>query len=281
MNKTVIKIALLAVIILGSEIAFAITASEVFNDGKRAFDSGRWQEASEIFDRFMVTWPEDKLKSEALYHYAISSARNLEDQTRIYRNSLVDSLASSIATLSKELPEKDLSELKVAIKLAKAETLPATWADLTLLPPTELKHYLARSWHPDPYQTPMEALYWSVTWVKNNKKPLDPELVSSIALIKARALWQIMLSPLSTAANLTILKKWQCWPVHKHFEDALRRGFGKGNPATKRELALLGYHYDCFRSGYFSKTDPSPVKSRWYTYLSERGINLQEAWCPR
>lgn len=281
MNKTVIIIALLAVMTLMSGIASAITAPEVFNEGKRAFDSGRWQEANEVFDHFMETWPQDKLVNDALYYFAISSARLLDDKTSKYRNSLTDSLTATIASLSKELPEKDLAELKVAVKIAKAKTTPTTWEELSSLSSIELKHYLNRGWYPDPGKSPIEALSWIFEWTRACKSVIEPELESNIALIKARALWQIMLSPLSMSANFNILKTSGCLPVHSSFENALRIGFNKGNPVIKRELALLGYHYDCLKSGGFAKSTVSPVKSRWYTYLAERGINLQEAWCPR
>lgn len=281
MNTKVIKTTMLGMMILWSSMSFAITASEVFDDGKRAFDSGRWQEAGEFFGQFLATWPESKLKNEALYYHAVSAARTLKGRADERSDILVDSIESSLASLTKELPDKDLSELRAAVKLSKAATVPTAWSELTGLSPAELKHCLQRGWHPEPHKTPMETLHWEFVWTKSNKTTLDPELESSIALLKARALWQVMLSPLSSFANSDILKTWNCWPVHTCFEKTIDRGFNKGNPEIKRELALLGYHYDCFRSGGFAVTVGSPLKSRWFTYLSERGINLQEAWCPR
>jgi hypothetical protein len=271
----------LAVFVICCSFGYTITALDVFNEGRRSFDLGRWQESKETFARFMATWPEHKLKSEALYYFSLASARTLPERAREYSDCLVDEIAAAIGTLSAELPDKDLTELKVAVKLSGNRSMPVAWSELTALEPAELKHYLSRGWHPDPSATPIEMLFWETSWRKKNTSVIEPDLTAAIALLKARALWQIMLSPLSLSANSDILKTWGCWPVHTCFEKEVNQGFKYGNPDIKRELALLGYHYDCFRNGGFAKADVSPRKSRWYTYLSERGLNLQEAWCPR
>ncbi|MDD3147996.1 MAG: hypothetical protein PHD82_11875 [Candidatus Riflebacteria bacterium] len=279
MRKSVKSLLLLA-LILWCSLGYALTPLEVYTDARRAFDLGRWQESSEIFTRFMSTWPDHKLRYEALYYFSLASARTLEDRSRAYSDALVDDIASAIGTLTAELPDKDLTELQVAVKLSRDNTRPATWSEMANLTPVELKHHLAREWHPNPSHTPLETLHWEGTWKQNNKNA-PPDLKASIALLKARALWQIMLSPLSMSANSEILKKWGCWPVNTCFEKEIDYGFRHGSAENRRELALLGYGYDCLRTVGFGKNSESPLRGRWYAYLVERGINLQEAWCPR
>lgn len=279
MKKWYINLLLLSLVFCCS-LGLALTPLDVFNDGRRAFDLGRWQESSEIFSRFMTTWPDHKLHYDALYYFSLASARTLHERSREYSDSLVDDLASAIGTLSIELPGKDLTELKTAVKLSRVSSMPATWSELNNLSPVELKHYLKRGWYPEPQSTPLETLCWAHTWQTQNKLAVSPDLKAEIALIKALALWKIMLSPLSLSANSDILKTWKCWPVHTSFENEVNYGFQNGTPEIRRELALLGYSYDCFKNGGFAK-ESAPKRSRWYTYLSERGINLQEAWCPR
>ncbi len=280
MRKSVKSLLLLA-LILWCNLGYALTPLDVFTDARRAFDLGRWQESSELFTRFMSTWPDHKLRFEALYYFSLASARTLDDRSKAYSDSLIDDIASSIGTLTAELPDKDLTELQVAVKLSRSGTRPTTWSELTSLSAVELKHHLSRKWHPEPAETPMETLYWEFSWKQQNKQAVSPDLKASIALLKARALWQIMLSPLSMSANAPILKKWKCWPVNTCFENEIDYGFRHGTPEIRRELALLGYSYDCFRATGFGKVSDSPVRGRWYAYLAERGINLQEAWCPR
>ena len=183
----------LAVFVICCSFGYAITALEVFNEGRRSFDLGRWQESKETFARFMATWPDHKLNPEALYYFSLAAARTLPERSREYSDSLVDEIAAAISTLSIELPGKDLTELKVAVKLAGNRNPPVSWSELATFSPAELKHYLNRGWHPDPSSTPIETLFWETTWRKKNTSPLEPDLTASIAMLKARALWQIML----------------------------------------------------------------------------------------
>ena len=270
----------LLALIFCCDVLLAVSPLEVFNDGRRAFDLGRWQEASETFSRFMTTWPDHKLHYEALYYFSLAAARTLSQRSQEYSDGLVDDLASAIGTLTVELPGKDLSELRAAVKLSRADSQPSAWSELSGLTPVELLHHLRRGWHPAPHKTPLETLHWGQTWQQQNKQGVSPDLQARIALLKAQALWQIMLSPLSMSANSDILKTWKCWPVHSYFESQLNYGFQHGTPEIKRDLALLGYNYDCFKRGGFGRAG-EPIRSRWFSYLSERGINLQEAWCPR
>lgn len=259
----------------------AITSTEVYSDGTRAFNSARWQEAEEIFTRFIDTWPDHMLKTRALYYKAIASTRNLQNHLNTVTEKKAEIWREELTKLKAELPGQDLSELQLAIDIAARHAKNPDWQSLSNLSPVELKHYLQRGWHPDAAVEPMAALAWSNNWLKKHTQPLDPDLESRIQLLRARAFWQIALSPLSLGANSDILKLWKCWPVHEHLQKALDRGFTTGDPEIKRQIALLGYHFDFFKGKGVIGTCSANPKSRWYSYLSERGINHQEAWCPR
>lgn len=281
MKKQLIKTISLALMLLAGSEVYAITAPEIFTDGKRAFDNGRWQECEEVLSRFLETWPDHKLKSEALFYKTISSTRNYARAADEQLKKAANDWNVAMASLTVELPGRDLTELEVAIRIAGGNP-PETWEAIKDLSPVELKHYLARSWHPDPTSTPLETLKWSTSWLKKHtSKSIEPELSGKISLLRCKAMWNFLLSPLSIHANSNILKVCGYWPVHTCFEKELQTGFDNGDPAVKREIAFLGYHYDFFRNRGVVRSDVTPLNSRWYTYLSERGINLQEAWCPR
>ncbi|MBU1109588.1 MAG: hypothetical protein KKB51_23095 [Candidatus Riflebacteria bacterium] len=280
MKKLSKYMAILTMVLITAQ-ACAITASEIYSDGTRAFNNARWQEAEEVLARFISTWPDHRLRPQALYFKAIASTRNLT-------NSINTGLASSavtwneeLAQLEKELPGQDLTELRVAIDIANQHNEQPSWKRLATLKPVELKHYLQRGWHPDASKDPMATLAWSNDWLKKNTSTLDPDLESRIHLFRAQSYWQLMLSPLSLDANSNILKSWGCWPVHSCLEKSLNRSFSTGCADVKRQIALLGYHFDFFRDRGLLGSRPVNLKNRWYSYLSERGINLQEAWCPR
>ena len=271
---------LLSAISLVSSGAGAITAREVFDQGKRSYDLGRYQEASETLSNFLATWPDNKQHYEALYYYTLAAARTLPERALNHSEALIEEIDSAIATLSVQLPEKDLTEIKVAVDIARNPVSPTTWEKLTSLSPVALKHYLANKWHPEPHLSPIETLKWEQAWRSNNKGTQKPELEAAISLLKVRAMWQLLLSPLSLSANSDILKKWGYLPVHKHFENELNKGFRLATPDLKRDFALLGYNYEYLRNGSFAD-ETLLLKNRWFTYLSERGINTQGAGCPR
>ncbi|PKL45236.1 MAG: hypothetical protein CVV41_03855 [Candidatus Riflebacteria bacterium HGW-Riflebacteria-1] len=275
------KLMILAIMLLMAVQSAAVTSTELYNDGTRAFNNARWQEAEEVLTRFIDTWPDHLLRPQALYYKAIASTRNVTGRINSSLASSAEQWKSELAQLKNDLPGKDLSELQVAIDIANRHNEQPSWQALSDLKPVNLKHYLQRGWHPDSAAEPMAALSWSNDWLKKHTSTLDPDLESRIQLIRARAFWQLLLSPLSLNANSDILKTWGCWPVHNQLEKSLNRGFSTGSAEIKRHIALLGYHFDFFRERGVTGTSSATSKSRWYSYLSERGINLQEAWCPR
>ena len=257
---------------------FALSPLEMLEDGKRAFDLANWNECREILERFMETWPEHEKYNEALYFYTIASAKTIDSRTEEYRSKLGKELEESVASLTLDLPDNDISEAKTALLIAQKPQKPEIWDELIKLTPSELKHYLARGWHPEPTETPLEALKWAKTKQANNID-FDSETKSRIALIKLSALWKLMLSPLVVASSQEDLEKAGCFPIEKAFKENLHIAFSKGNPAQKREAAIFGYHFDYFKTN--SIITNNKVNSSWLKYLKSRGISLKDAWSPK
>lgn len=280
MRKSTITTAITAYLLF-SGAAYAITAPELFNDGKKAFNNGRWQECEESMIRLSNTFPEHLLASEARYYQTLASTRNFQTVQKQNLNNAALKWKQELDALKKDFPKKDFSELEIAISIAEKQS-PVTWEQLKDLSPIQLKHCLNRNWHPEPEESPIEAIKWSHEWLKKHTpNSIEPWLLSKISLVQSKAMWKILLSPLSMNANSDILKVCECWPVHIRLEQTLKTGFESGDPETKREIALLGYHYDYFRLRGVVRSDLPTLKSRWLTYLTERGLNHQEAWIPR
>jgi len=279
-RKPVLKTALIFCLLL-SGAAHAITAPELFNDGKRAFNNGRWQECEEVMTRLIKSFPEHILTGEGMYFKTIASIRNHENTRETVFANMASEWKKDLEQLKKDFPRRDFSELEIAIKIA-GNKKPETWNHLEKLSPSEVKQYINRNWHPEPQNTPKEALVWATRWLKKHTpKSIEPELLGKISLIKAKSMWNFLLSPLSMYANSDILKVCELWPVHTHIEQTLITGFESGNSETKREIALLGFHYDYFKLRGVVRSDLPAPQSRWLIYLTERGLNHQEAWIPR
>ncbi len=126
MNKHLTNTFILAVMLFLSAELHAITAPEIFNDGKRAFNNCRWQECEEIFSRFLTTWPDHQFKNEALYYQTIASTRNFEQKSDAQLKETAENWSQTLVSLTKDLPGRDLSELKVAIDFARSGK-PVNW----------------------------------------------------------------------------------------------------------------------------------------------------------
>ncbi len=277
MFKKIVKLSIVTIFIASANL-YALAPLDMLEDGKRAFDLSNWKECREILQRFMETWPEHEKYNEALYFYTIASAKTIDSRTETYRTALGNELKDAIASLSLDLPDMDASEAKAALKIAEKETKPELWDDLVKLPPVELKHYLSRGWYPEPSETPFETLNWAKIRLSNDSD-IDSETKSSIALIKLKALWKLMLSPLVVANSQEKLEKSGCLPLDKAFKDTLQVAFKNGNPFQKRETAILGYHFDYFKTNNFLSN--KKVNSSWLRYLKSRGISLEDAWSPK
>ena len=257
---------------------FALSPLAMLEDGKRAFDLANWDECREILERFMETWPEHEKYSEALYFHTIACAKTIDSRTEAYRSKLGKELEESIASLSLDLPDMDISEAKAALKIAQKTKKPELWDELTKLTPSELKHYLARGWYPEPTETPFETLKWLKS-KQANDTDLDSETKAKLALIKLSALWKLMISPLVVENSQRAIEDIGCFPLDKAFRESLNIAFSKGNPAQKREAAIFGYHFDYFKNN--SMITNKTVNSSWLRYLKSRGISFKDAWSPK
>lgn len=280
MNRA-IRILFLIAALMSNSSAIAITPSEIFNDGKRAFNNSRWIEAEEKFETFLNTWPEHHLRYEAIYYQSISDTRSFKEKYNRLLSEKIFIWKANLEKIEKELPDKDAIELRVAIAFVEGNNTVFDWKILKELSPLDLKHYINREWYPNPSISPMKTLEWVHEWLKNNKLPIDPDLKSKLCLLQAKALWQMVLSPLSLSANSAILREWGYWPVYSHLNKVLNDGFLVASPNIKRQIALLGYHVDYFRDHDIEDSPIVVSDNHWYRYLSERGINLQESICPR
>lgn len=281
MKKLIFTIMILILFMALGNDASAITALEVFNDGTRAFNNGRWQECEEIFIRFGSVWPDHDRRFEALYYQTLAATRTINSKLEKQRQEMAGAWSNALNTLKTDLSSKDFTEIEAAIEFA-TNGKPQTWKVLDGFSPQQLKHFLSRSWHPDPQQTPIETIQWAYNWSKKHTiDSLAPELVGKISLLKSLAFWQIVISPLSNAANSNILNVCEGWPVHTALEKELRVGFTNGNTDIKRDIALIGYHYEYFKNKGILRPDGPLPTNRWLIYLKERGLNLKEAWCPR
>lgn len=256
-----------------------ITPGEVFEQGRRAFHLGHWLEAKECFLKFSESWPTHQLAPHALYYRSMAEARLEPSIPEEQAKQTIASLSAIIKALGERLPEADLLELKAQLEHHQKKsglTVGTPTASLDL-PPDQLTHALNRGWIPFEKQDPISTLAWIKSWLERHDKNSLPPLVSRLQLLRAKALWQLRLSPLPTEAFLTTLRSWGDWPVQNALDRSLKAAFENGDLDTKREAALLGVSSDFLRFQNTSKHKDT----LWVRYLRERGINFSEAWCPR
>ncbi len=281
MAKKLVQLVILVAMVVQTTGLIAVSSTAVFDEAQQAFNLGNYTEAEEIFSRFISAWPDHEKTSQAKYHRLIARSRSTSRILSEKANSLTQELTSELSTIQKEFTESELAEIEAAITYS-SQTGNLTWAQLSRLSDQTLSGVLSREWYPDPAKSPLDTLSFANQWLRKNNNHSDPQLMAMINYIKARALWQMLLSPLSTDANTLILKAWGDLPVHNAFNKAIRASFDLGDIDLKKKVALLGFHFDWFRhKGFVQSGKTSGVKSRWLTYLSQRGYNLQEAWCPR
>ncbi len=256
--------------------SFALDFDEMYENGVRAYKMSRWEESVEFFDRLLDLWPNNSRNSEILYYRALSIIKGLEDSAFNYKLELLKDATKDIENIFLDHPDFDLSELKAAEELFKQGGKPLDWQLFNHIKPEDLKHILLREWHPSPLKYPMETLLWLNTY---SSPEITPTVRSLLKLVKVKALWQMLLSPLVAAQWEKELKELELWPVSDAFEKCLNRGFRMAEPAVKREFALFGFHYDHFKNGLLDKKQ-SYNKSKWLKYLQQRGLVSKEALCP-
>lgn len=278
---TLAKKILLLLLMTYTTGAFAITAPEVFNDGRRAHNLGHWHESEEIFTKFLDTWPDHHLKDQALMHRIMASARNYDTKMKKHSLELTSKMKADMQSIEKSADEQDLIELKMAIKRAESPDCPTTWKAMEKLGIAELSQVFKRGWHPDPAANPLKTLGWAHNWKRAQSTQISPELGAHIHRVEALALWQLSLSPLSVSASSDIIKQLGYWPIDSALDKAVETSFNLGCSHTRRQMALLGYNKSLVMGELAPNYEAPQLDNRWYIYLADQGINLQEAWCPR
>lgn len=276
MIKKLIKFSIFTFLVASGSL-FALDPTGMLEDGKRAYELANYEESREILERFLETWPEHEKINEALYFHTLASAKTIDSRIETYRSQIGKELKDAIASLSLEVPNLDITEAKVALKIAENQVKPELWDELVKISPKELKHYLYRGWYPEPSKNPYSALNW-VKMKLNNASDLDSETKASVALIKIEALWKLLNSPLAVAEQKNKLEQLDSFPLDKAFKEILNFGFKNGNLEQKRKIAIYGYHFDYFKNN--TLTSNKAIKSSWLRYLKSRGISFENTWCP-
>lgn len=265
--------------LLASSKAHSLTPSEVYNDGLRAYRLGRWQQANESFSRFVSTWPSHKLYASAKYYKTVSSARNYKQHINDYTSQLAKEWQTHIKFFRDNLPGYDLWELDVAIKHLMSPFEEPDWSVLKNISVHQLKHVLNRRWYPDPSKSPIKTLKWVCDWLKRGES-LEPEVKANLAYIKSRALWQIVNSPLAYSANINLLEQMKLTPIRTSMQRSLNTAFDNGSEDIRRKTALLGFHYEAHGISVYELEDDYFFNCKWLSYLTTRGLDKKEAWCP-
>jgi len=270
----------LSLIAANSQV-WAVTPDDIFQRGHRAFLLGHWQEAANGFTRFLETWPGHKLQAESKMYLLLSESRaGFAHVRREYEESRLASLTGGLAYLRQKLPEADLTELEVEHQILRSRLDPtnASAPAVLALLPEQLAHFMKRDVLPAPVDDPKGTLQWIRGWKARHEKKSPGSLLATLDLWKAKALWQILLSPLPASRLEAELKEMGEFPVRAAFMRSLQHAFTKGEPDVKREAALLGVCSTVLISG--DRHNLCFIKT-WKTYLDDRGNHLERAWCPR
>jgi len=259
----------------------AIEPDDVFQTGRRAFLLGHWDEAVDAFSRFLDRWPGHPSCAEAVLYRLLGESRSGFDRVRrAYDEQRVASLTAGLAFVRQKLPDADLTELEVELDCARMRLEPSAGlaSSVSNLPPERLTHLLERNILPAPADDPRGTLDWIREWKAKHGGTASETIGASLELWKAKALWQVVLSPLPAAAMEERLKRDGDFPPAQALVRSLRKAYGTGDPDTKREAALLGV---CAASlpavARYARSDLRV----WETYLADRGNFRDEAWCPR
>lgn len=266
-----------ALLALAAGAAQAVTPEEVFQDGRRAFDLGYWQEAKEHFSHFNHAWPTHTLAPRALLMETLSDIRTGHALAEKAEAERLAEWTARYRILREKFDEPELSELALVLQERADAPLAASLSALLDFPPDRLAHLLDRGLVKPPAIDPMETLRWIHGWRQKFDRRCPAELRGRLALWRSKALWEVWLSPLPSRSLAAHLKKIDGWPVERALQRSLRQAFQEGDPGVKREAALLGVSVEAF-AGVKLPVDPA---SDWMSYLKSRGIHEQEAWCPR
>jgi hypothetical protein len=255
----------------------AYTPEEVFQDGRRQFLLGNWYDAVQHLERFLDKWPDHDLAPEALYFQTLAEARDRTEAEKRSRENRLASLTQILEKLTKDFPDRDFTEINSLIIQTQSELGTGT-ASLTFpltATPDFMRQALIRRWFPG-HLSPISTLEWIHSW-KTGKKTLPNDVKSQLELVRAKALWRFVLSPLPTQTFFRKLRLWGEWPVGDALHRSLKVAFTTGDHRTKREAALIGVSFAHILE---KKGHKSLESSEYHTYLSSHGIYSAEAWCP-
>ena len=224
MRKKAIKYVFICFFAFIANSILAISPDEVYESGMRAFKLERWRECTEILDRLIDVWPDYENKADAIYYRSIAAIRDLDKNVNDYRADLTNKIASDCEKIANELSDKDMTELNAAVAISKINSENIDWNKLTNIKTDELKHYLLRGRHPNPQTEPLTTLKWIYVYEKNSSIK-EPELKAMLELLKVKALWRFLLSPIATEAEKKELAEINDYPLPNAFEKALNNGF--------------------------------------------------------
>ncbi|MBF0408044.1 MAG: hypothetical protein HQM10_11855 [Candidatus Riflebacteria bacterium] len=266
-----------------ASISFALNSKEMFDNGKRAFDMGRFREAELFFGQFIKTWPSHARVDEADYFRNLSLSRFKPDETES-RITRIASLTERLNYYKTKLPESaDLSELQAELEflnlqtgsIASASLASYTSTDFLSLSPSYLLHFIDRGWVPPTAKDPWKLLNWLHKWHIKNDLKYHPKLDSKIAFLKAKCLFRIFVAPLVRKSLAEKLSNMQMFPIHTALRTNLKTAFEKGDHSTKRKSALLGISLESLLNNEYGSE-----YRFWFSYLKQRGQNDSDAWCP-
>lgn len=257
---------------------FGITPGEIYEDGRRAFNLGHWEECHAKLSDLFEIWPENPMKDRALFMMTVSDIRRQHTSESERKKCLLASWTAALEKLRSAMPEDDLVELQTTIECH--EPISATASSVTALgdiAPERLLHLIKRGVIFTPRAEPLKTLEWIYAWRRNHTNGAVGLLDGLLHLRVCKALWQFYLSPIAASENTAILEKLEFWPVNEALRKTLDSAFSAGDLDVKREAALLGVSFE-YLDGKNHLISEKP--SKWIRYLHERGIDKSEAWCP-
>lgn len=262
--------------------AWSLSPVEQYENGRRAFLLGHWDDAYHLFQEFLDLWSGHALAPKARYHSVLADIRRQHEEAKAQVTARIASWTQIVPLLKKDLPGIDLTEITAAIDLEQSRLADSSlsWETLAKVPVAQMAQILQRRWYPDPTAHPLATLGAINDWLAANRATAPSLLQGHLALLQAKALWRVYVSPLAMNSLEAPLQAQQAWPVDKALGQLLRRAFHAGDPDIRREAALLGVSLEAILMKQPNRRKP-PQISTWQRYLQERGIHAEEAFFPR
>jgi hypothetical protein len=128
--KKVVQLIMMFILAAQAVSLFAADSQATFNNGKRAFDLGKYSESVEILSGFIAAWPDHELVNEARRIKLTARARTLNDTIAKLNQSLHKDLLGELEQLRKEFSDKDLREPMLAVQFISAGAKEFSWENL-------------------------------------------------------------------------------------------------------------------------------------------------------